>query len=496
MKTDYLSILKKFRKYKILIIGDFIMDVYLQGNCTRLAPEASVPVVDIVSKKSYLGGAANAAANLSAMGCKVLFCTVTGKDAVSESAMQLLEGAGISSALVVQAKERHTIVKTRVTAPSHTLLRYDEGTDTPMIAETEARLICNLKQAYQECDAVLVADYDKGTVSQTVIAELKKLKLQQDKFIAVDSKRAEVFACLKPSLIKPNYDEAIRLLALSYSKESRVEQLKPFGKLLQERTNAAVIALTMDKDGALFFEQGEFTHRCYAQQINNPNVSGAGDTFISACILALLSDCDIPVAAEIATAAAGVAIAKLDTSICHDYELAGSLTAEEKSIFTMSVLKQKCKLYKAEGKRLVFTNGCFDILHSGHVNYLRRAKEMGDILIVGLNNDDSIKRLKGANRPVNTLENRIEVLSALGCVDHVVPFGSLKDDTPVSLIKVIHPDVFVKGGDYKGKYLAEEKLLRRMGCSIEFLPFIFNQSTTKIINRIENRTILKIAIAN
>src|SRR5688500_3296907 len=126
MKTDYLSILKKFRKYKILIIGDFIMDVYLQGNCTRLAPEASVPVVDIVSKKHCLGGAANAAANLSAMGCKVLFCTVTGKDAVSESAMQLLEGAGISSSLVVQAKERHTIVKTRVTAPSHTLVRYDE----------------------------------------------------------------------------------------------------------------------------------------------------------------------------------------------------------------------------------------------------------------------------------------------------------------------------------------------------------------------------------
>ena len=496
MKTDYLSILKKFRKYKILIIGDFIMDVYLQGNCTRLAPEASVPVVDIVSKKNYLGGAANAAANLSAMGCKVLFCTVTGRDPVSESAMQLLEEAGISSTLVVRAKERDTIVKTRVTAPSHTLLRYDEGTDTPMNAETEAQLIRNLNEAYEECDAVLVADYDKGTISQTVIAELKKLKSQQDKFIAVDSKRAEVFACLKPSLIKPNYDEAIRLLGLSYSKESRAEQLKAFGKILKERTNAAVIALTMDKDGALFFEQGQCTHRCYAQQVHNPNVSGAGDTFISACILALLSDCDIPVAAEIATAAAGVAIAKLDTSICYGYELANFLTKEEKSIFMMSVLRQKCKIYKAEGKRLVFTNGCFDILHSGHVNYLQRAKEIGDILIVGLNNDDSIKRLKGTNRPVNTLENRIEVLSALGCVDHVVPFGSLKDDTPVSLIKLIHPDVFVKGGDYKGKYLAEEKLLKRIGCNIEFLPFIFNQSTTKIINRIENRTILKIAIAN
>lgn len=472
------------------------MDVYLQGNCTRLAPEASVPVVDIVSKRNCLGGAANAAANLCAMGCKVLFCTVTGRDPVSDGAIQLLEEAGISSTLIIRAKGRHTIVKTRVTAPSHTLVRYDEGTDTPVDAETEAQLISNLIKAYEECDAVLVADYDKGTISETVIAELMRLKSQQGKFIAVDSKRAEVFACLTPSLIKPNYDEAIRLLSLPYSKESRAEQLKPFGKLLKERTNASIIALTMDKDGALFFEQGEFTHRCYAQQVNNPNVSGAGDTFISACMLALLSDCNIPVAAEIATAAAGMAITKSDTSICYDYELANLLATGEKGIFMMSMLRQKCKIYKTEGKRLVFTNGCFDILHSGHVNYLRRAKEMGDVLIVGLNNDDSIKRLKGTNRPVNTLENRIEVLSALGCVDHIVPFGSLKDDTPVNLIKLIRPDVFVKGGDYKGKYLAEEKLLKRIGCSIEFLPFIFNQSTTKIINRIENRTILKIAIAN
>lgn len=472
------------------------MDVYLQGNCTRLAPEASVPVVDIVSKKSYLGGAANAAANLNAMGSKVLFCTVTGRDSVSETAIQLLEDAGISTSLIIRARERSTIVKTRVTAPSHTLVRYDEGTDTSIDEEIEAQLISNIKKAYEECDAVLVADYDKGTISEGIIKVLETLKLKQDKFIAVDSKRAEVFACLRPSLIKPNYEEAIRLLALPYSKDSRAEQLKDAGKLLLDRTNASIIALTMDKDGALFFEQGEFTHRCYANQVNRPNVSGAGDTFISACMLALLSDCNIMVAAELATAAAVMAITKSDTSICYDYELANLLALEEKGIFKMSKLRQKCQVYKAEGKRLIFTNGCFDILHSGHVNYLRRAKEMGDVLIVGLNNDDSIKRLKGSNRPVNTLEDRIEVLSALKCVDHVVPFGSQKDDTPVSLIKLIRPDVFVKGGDYKGKHLPEEKLLKRINCCIEFLPFIFNQSTTKIINHIENRTILKIAIAN
>lgn len=496
MKTDYFTILKKFKKFKILVIGDFMMDVYLHGNCTRLAPEASVPVVDIVSKRNCLGGAANAAANLSAMGCQVSFCTVTGKDPVSNTAIQLLTDAGIPSTFVIRAQERQTIVKTRITAPSHTLLRYDEGTDAPLDTETETQLIYNLCKAYRECDAVLVADYDKGVISQIVIAELMKLKSQRPKFIAVDSKRVDVFSCLKPSLIKPNYDEAIKLLKLPFGSPSRAEQLKPFGKLLQEKTNAAIIALTMDKDGALFFEQGEFSHRCYAHQVSHPSVSGAGDTFISACILALLANCNIPVTAEIATAAAGMAITKSDTSICYDHELANFLTTAEKSVLMMSTLRQKCKAYKTEGKRIVFTNGCFDILHSGHVNYLQKAKEMGDILVVGLNNDESIKRIKGEDRPVNTLENRIEVLSALGCVDHVVPFGSSRDDTPISLIKLIRPDVFVKGGDYKGKYLAEEKLLKRIGCSIEFIPFIFNQSTTKIIDRIENKTFLKVAIAN
>ena len=496
MKTDYLSILRRFRKYKILVIGDFILDVYLHGNCNRLAPEASVPVVDVVAKRYCLGAAANVAANLRALGAKVSLCTVLGKDDAGNRSLAMLKNAGIDISPVMEADERTTIVKTRVNAPSHSLLRYDEGTESQIGPELERQLISSLESAYRNCDAVLIADYDKGTLSPGLITALKQLKQRDDKFFALDSKRAAVFAEIKPQLLKPNYEEAVKLLSLPCLRESRIEQLKSSGLPFFEKTNAQLIALTLDSDGALFFENGHHVHRAFATPINNPNVSGAGDTFISACSLALISGNPVAVAAEIATAASGIAIRKADTAICTAQELENVLMEGDKKISILSLLQRKCKMFKAEGKRLVFTNGCFDILHSGHVNYLRKAKEMGDVLIVGLNHDDSVRRLKGKDRPVNSLENRIEVLSALEFVDFVIPFGNAREDTPVNLIKHIRPDVFVKGGDYQHKFLPEEKLLKRMGCEIVFLPYVFNQSTTQIISRIERAARLNIAIAN
>ncbi|WP_256007325.1 D-glycero-beta-D-manno-heptose 1-phosphate adenylyltransferase [Pedobacter deserti] len=496
MKTDYLLLFKKFKKYKILVVGDFILDVYLEGNCTRLAPEASVPVVDIVSKKHCLGGAANAAANLSALGAKVFLCTVTGNDAGLDQSARLLESAGISRDYMVADPKRSTLVKTRVTSPSHTLVRFDEGTDSPLETDAETAFIERLHQAYFQCDAVLIADYNKGTLTPTVISEIKKLKLMADKFIAVDAKRAEAFAEIAPALVKPNYDEAIRLLALPYSSESRADQLKPFGEHFQKRTNASLVALTMDKDGALFFEDGKFVHRGYARKVINPNVSGAGDTYISALMLSLIAGAALPVAADLASAAASIAIARADTAICQANELLDAVTTNQKYVSLLSQFRQKCRAFKSEGKRIVFTNGCFDILHSGHVSYLKQAREMGDLLVVGLNNDESIRRLKGSDRPINSLDNRIEVLAALEFVDYIIPFGNLRDDTPVSLIRLVKPDVFVKGGDYQGKALPEEALLRKIGCKIEFLPFVSNQSTTQIINRVRKDGHLKIAVIN
>lgn len=490
--TDSLFLLKKFRKQKILVIGDFILDVYLHGNCNRIAPEASVPIVDLISKKVCLGGAANAAANLHALGCEVLFCTVIGTDEAAATAISLLNESAICTAHIIQDEDRNTLVKTRISSSSNMLLRFDEGSECTLNTETECKFISRLIKAYECCDGVLIADYNKGTLTPAVISALKKMKLKKHKFIAVDGKRTDIFAEIQPGLIKPNYDEAIKLLSLPYSKDSRVEQLKPFGSHFLQKTNAHIIALTLDREGALFFKDGQFINHYEAPKVLNPIVSGAGDTFISTCLLALVCGASLDTAASMATAAAGIAINKSDTAVCSSRELTELLVFAGKTS-TLGSLRWKCKNYKAEGKKIVFTNGCFDLLHSGHVNYLRKAKGLGDVLVVGINNDESVKRIKGRNRPVNTLTNRIEVLAALEFIDHVIPFGNQKDDTPASLIKLVHPDTFVKGADYKNKQLPEGKLLSRLNCRIVFLPYVYNESTTQIISRIEASSRLKIA---
>ena len=495
MKANYQSFLKKFRNQNILVIGDFILDVYLEGSCTRLAPEAAVPVIDVSVKKHYLGGAANTALNLKALGCAVQFCSVTGEDEMAAKANKIMVEEGLSTEGIIRDALRSTMVKTRVCAPSHTIVRFDEGTDASISSSTEEQLIAIIYKMYSHCDGVIIADYNKGILTPGVLSALKKLRSQSDKFLAVDSKRLDFFAPLKPSLIKPNYQESISLLSLPYSYTDRAEQMKPFGQHFFNKTNAALIALTLDSEGSLYFEKGEYKFNSVAPKVNNANVSGAGDTFISAFSLALLSGAPLPAAAGIATGAATIAIQKSGTSVCFEWELSAYCIQDNKNINSVN-LKDLVRKYKSEGRRIVFTNGCFDILHSGHVSYLTTAREKGDVLIVGINNDQSIKRLKGLSRPINSLENRMKVLSGLSCVDHVISFGSQKNDTPVDLIKLIKPDVFVKGADYLHKKLPEEKLLRRLGAEIFFLPFVPDQSTTLIINKAEENNYLKIAVAN
>jgi D-beta-D-heptose 7-phosphate kinase/D-beta-D-heptose 1-phosphate adenosyltransferase len=496
MKTEFLQLTEKFKKFKILVIGDFMVDAYFKGSCNRLAPEAPVPVVDIMDKSYCLGGAANVAANLKALGAGVLFCTVTGQDQNAKKGQELLINAELSSKWLVKDPARATLIKTRITTPAQAMLRYDEGTATPLSPETEGRLLENIRKAYQQCDAVLIADYNKGIISPAVIDCLIELKKKQEKLIAVDAKRLSDFAALQPSLVKPNYEETIKMLSLPFQSSDRILQLKNAGQEIYACTKATVTAVTLDQAGSLIFHGAEFICHTPAPLVPNHQVSGAGDTYISAALLSMISGASLQRMAELGTAAAAIAVEKEQTALCYNEELRVSQGPAEKYISGSSFLKSRCSWYKSQGKRIVFTNGCFDILHSGHVSYLNQAKAMGDILIVGLNTDDSIKRLKGKSRPINSLTNRVEVLAALSCVDHIVPFGSKNDDTPISLIKMVLPDIFVKGGDYENAELPEAGILKKIGCEITFLPYITSQSTTQIINRMDNTTRLKISLLN
>lgn len=497
MRKDYQQLSARFKNHQVLVIGDFMLDAYFEGSCTRVAPEAPVPVIDIHHKHYCLGGAANVAANLCAMGCEVIFCTVIGSDEHGEMGRQLLIKAGLPDRLVISDLQRTTLLKTRISTPRQTLLRYDEGTITPLTADTETIYLDHIKYVYDQCDAIIIADYGKGIITSGVINCLGNLKAGKQKIIAVDSKRIEAFSGLKPDLIKPNYEEAIKLLGLSFEADHRKAQLRPYGQELFRLGQAKVTALTLDSEGSMLFNGADCVYESVAPAVmSRQQVSGAGDTYISAALLALLSGATMEQLAELATMAASIGIEKEHTSICTLSELQEVYGEADKFMVSATLVRETFKKYKAQGKRIVFTNGCFDILHSGHVSYLHQAKQLGDILVVGLNKDESIRRLKGNNRPVNTLPNRTAVLAALACVDHVIPFGSVKDDTPISLLKMIQPDVFVKGGDYENRLLPEAETLRKLGCEIAFLPYVSNQSTTEVISRMDDQARRKLSLLN
>ncbi len=488
----YKDLITKFLQPTVLVIGDLMLDVYLKGVSSRLTPEAPVPVVDIASRSTSLGGGANTAVNTRYLGAQVTFCSVSGKDEDGSKATALLETAGITPR-VLQCADRQTIVKTRVMAAHQLLTRFDSGTETPVTGDTERAFIRLLQQEFPKHDAIIIADYCKGLITPAVIAALQTLNRRHKKFIAVDSRRLECFKSLSPSLVKPNYHEAVQLLGLHVQQHCRAQQINNLGADIYSRTGAAITAVTLDEEGAVIFDGNQPVYYCGAQPVTTPNVSGAGDAYISAFTLACLSGADLAAAAELAATAAAVAISKEHTACCTHEELSAYLSVNDKYITDPAQLEPVAAMYRAQGKKIVFTNGCFDILHSGHVNYLARARELGHVLMVGINTDESIRRIKGSDRPINTLHDRMEVLAALGAVNHIIPFGSPEDDTPVPLIRLIQPHVFAKGGDYTKDDLPEAGLVEQLGGEVILLPLLPGRSTSMIIHRIHTKPVLKLA---
>jgi D-beta-D-heptose 7-phosphate kinase/D-beta-D-heptose 1-phosphate adenosyltransferase len=487
----YQNLIRTFVHPSVLVVGDLIIDTYLKGASTRLSPEAPVPVVDISSHTSVLGGGTNTAANLKHLGANVTFAGVSGNDTAGRMAAALLEAAGINNKVII-CDTRSTIVKTRVIAGNQIITRYDEGTECPVDQECEAKLISFLEKEAALYDAIVIADYNKGVITPAVISVLEQLK---HKFLAIDSKRLHAFKNTRPSLVKPNYQEITQLLGLPVLTGNRKEQLQDAGEAVYAATGSAITAVTLDEEGALIFTADQLVCHASARPVQQPNVIGAGDTYISAFTLSCLAGADETAAAEIAGAAAAVAIGKNNTAHCKHTELVACFSMNEKYITDLVQLESLCNMYRAQGKKIVFTNGCFDILHSGHVSYLNRAGELGDILIVGINTDDSIKRLKGPNRPINQLRDRMQVLAGLGAVHHVIPFGSEKNDTPEEVIRAVQPDIFTKGGDYSLESLPEAVTVEKLGGKIILLPLIPGRSTSLIIRQINTKPVLKVAEA-
>ena len=479
------SVVERFDDLKLLVVGDAILDVWMSGRASRLCREAPVPVVTLDDRQEVPGGAANAAVNAASLGARVTLLSVVGGDQAGARLRERLGAAGVDTDRLIVQPTRGTLLKRRVLADGQLLVRLDEGDETPLRGRAARRLADHLAESFAGHDAVLVSDYAAGTVGAGLVAALGRLQAAAPRVLVIDAKDPAAYRGVGATAVKPNYQEAARLLGLDEAATTsrRVDQLEREGPRILSLLDARVAAVTLDTDGALLFEPGAPPYRTYATPVPGSRATGAGDSFAAVLALALAGGCDVPAAGELASAATTVAIgqAATATAVCSRPALQAAIAGDRRRVMDLEELRVSVARYRRERRRIVFTNGCFDLLHRGHVAYLNQAKTLGDVLIVAVNADASVRRLKGPGRPVNTLEDRMAVLAALSCIDHLVAFEA---DSPVELLRVIRPDLLVKGGDYRHDGVPEAPLVEALGGRVEILPYLPDQSTTAMIQRI------------
>ena len=478
--ADPRELLDRFPALRVVVIGDAMLDVYLDGRSHRLCPEAPVPVVDVAARAAAPGGAANVAVNARALGADVRLVTLVGNDRVGAGLRKALEARGVPSSGLVTEPGRRTLAKVRVSADGQLLVRVDHGDTREADRRAATALGARLEAWGGEADAVIVSDYGYGVMSPPLRELLRDLQQRGPRVLVVDAKDLRAYRDVGVTAVKPNRQQASTLLGTPLDGADPTDRIAARGERLLAITGARIGAVTLDAEGAVVVERGRPAYRTYARPLPHASAAGAGDTFAAALALSLAAGADVPAAAEVASAAAALVVTRRGTTPCAAEELRQRFRASGK-LLPLDRLRARVAALRAEGRRIVFTNGCFDLVHRGHVQYLSEAKRLGDVLVVGVNDDASVRRLKGAARPINRLADRIEVLAALSCVDHVVPFG---EDTPEELIRLVAPDVFVKGGDYSKDRLPEAALVERLGGVVRILPLIEDVSTTAIIERI------------
>ncbi len=364
----------RFADLPVLVLGEAMLDSYLEGAASRLCPEAPAPVVALTGRRDAPGGAANTALNVRRLGARAVLLSVVGDDAEAGVLRHCLEGQGAATEHLLTQPGRRTLAKHRVCAAGQILVRYDQGDGGPVNRATEEELIARLNGLFPTCAAVIVSDYGYGVLTPRVIAALAALQARSPRVVAVDSKRLAAFRVVGPTVAKANYAEALALLGLSDDgpREGRVERTAARGGRFLEATGARIAAVTLDADGAVVFERGRPPHRTYARPRPACRTSGAGDTYVATLALALAAGAEAPEAAELASAAAAVVVGKDGTASCSTEELRVAIGADAPAAVGRARLAAELEEHRRLGRRIVFTNGCFDILHRGHVTYLSR----------------------------------------------------------------------------------------------------------------------------
>jgi D-beta-D-heptose 7-phosphate kinase/D-beta-D-heptose 1-phosphate adenosyltransferase len=465
---------------RVACVGDLMVDRYVRGEVGRISPEAPIPVLLQQSETVMLGGVGNVARNLAALGARAALAGVVGDDGAGAEAAGLVAAeAAVEGRLILDAGRR-TTVKTRYVAGQQQLLRLDSEDDRPLSSEVEVTLAADVAAASRGAGAVLISDYAKGAVTPAVLAAARAAGAP----VIVDPKGRSFAKYGAVALIKPNARELRETVDLLTGSDAEVE--RALGAAL-EACEAGAILVTRAARGASLLVRGQPVRHFRSAPRQVFDVSGAGDTVLAALGLALAAGVDLGEAVEFALLAAGVAVGKPGTAVVTPAELvsaemAAHLAPAEAKIVTQEAAAAQAERWRAEGLKVGFTNGCFDILHRGHVSYLAAARAACDRLIVGVNSDASVRALKGEGRPVNDLESRALVLGGLACVDLVVPFDA---PTPIALIEAVKPSLLMKGADYAGKEVVGSEAVLAGGGEVRLIPLVEGYSTTLAVSRMK-----------
>ncbi len=507
------ELVRSFRQLRVLVIGDAMLDTYLEGKATRLCSEGPVPVVRKTAEQRIPGGAANTAANLRALEAEVALLGVVGHDIAGSLLREALQTRRIDDRWLVEDEQASTLHKLRILADGQYVVRFDEGglqgeQASPYTKRTQQRLLAHLKHLYTWCDLVLVSDYCYGAVFDALIELLQKLHAAQPKTWLIDSKALQRFRAVSATIVTPNYLEAQLLVSSMNTNTSRyagqrdsadMAEIAEVAHYLLSSLSAEHVAVTLAERGVFLLNRAGSAVHIPAHPVHHANDVGAGDSFSATLALALAAGAEIEEAARIAIDAAAIAVTKPRTAVVQYQELLQSVSLRsyardartQRSNEEYAARTQLVALLDAErrsGRTVVFTNGVFDILHAGHVQFLRQARALGDVLVVGINSDGSVRRRKGAGRPINSERDRCALVDALDMVDHVIIFD---EDTPSDLIRLLRPAIHVKGGDYADESLPEAEAVREVDGQIVILPLAGTVSTSDVIERIRDLTIEK-----
>ncbi|MGB9154109.1 MAG: D-glycero-beta-D-manno-heptose-7-phosphate kinase [Alphaproteobacteria bacterium] len=478
--SDLASRLDQFIDRRVLCVGDLMLDRYVYGQVDRISPEAPIPVLHTQRETATLGGAGNVVRNIAALGGHVDIIGIIGQDQTGGDIARAFEDLPNVQAHLLLDISRPTTQKTRYVASGQQLLRADYESSKPVTADTEQKIIQQIADALPTCKAIILSDYAKGVLTPTVISQTIRLARAAGKIIIVDPKGRDFGRYRGATYLTPNRKELSEAIGKPITSVAEADEA---ARNLIREFQIENILVKLGSDGVCLVRKDKPVLHLHTKAREVFDVSGAGDTVAATLALALASDFTPEQAAELANIAGSIVVGKVGTASVSRDEIErelmhGSARIGEEKVVGFATIADIAERWRKQGLTVGFTNGCFDLLHPGHISLLRQARAASDKLVVGLNSDASIKRLKGETRPVQNEAARSAVLSSLTDVDHVVIFG---EDTPLELIKALRPDILVKGADYTVDKVVGAEEVKSWGGKVVLAELIEGQSTTKTI---------------